>query len=526
MAQLDMMARLDDYLLSVLIFFPILGALVIAILPRSLSRPAAIVVALIEFVLSLQLWVLWDHVPISEQGFRFTQNVPWIPEYGIHYHLAVDGISLLLILLTTFLTPICLLAAWTDISQHRKEFAICFLLLAAAIIGVFTSLDMMLFFTFWEAGLIPMYLLIGVWGGTRRIYAAAKFFLYTMFGSVLMWLAMLYVYFQQPEGARSFDIAAFGEAARRIDSQNPSVAIWLFAAFALAFAIKIPLFPFHTWLPDAHTEAPTAGSVDLAAVLLKTGAYGFIRFAIPFFPEAAHSAAPVMVVLSLIGIIYGALVCMMQTDFKRLVAYSSVSHLGFVMLGIFAALEAERFGDIAMSGATLQMINHGITSGALFLLVGILYERRHTREISEFGGLAKVMPRYLVFFWLAVFASIGLPGLNSFVGEYLILQGVADANFWYAAIASTGVILGAVYLLRATRSVMYGEITNEANRTLPDINPRETFVLASILALAVWIGVYPKPFLDIINPDAATASRRMRADTGDTALTKHKLAQR
>jgi NADH-quinone oxidoreductase subunit M len=416
----------------------------------------------------------------------------------------------MLILLTTFLTPVCLLAAWTDISQHTKEFAICFLLLVAVIIGVFSALDLILFFIFWEASLVPMYLLIGVWGGARRIYASVKFFLYTMIGSVLMWTAMLYVYFQQPEGTRSFDLMSFGRAARDIQSQNPDVALWLFAAFALAFSIKIPLFPFHTWLPDAHTEAPTAGSVDLAAVLLKTGAYGFIRFAIPFFPDAAQAFAPVMIVLSLLGIVYGALVCTMQTDFKRVIAYSSVSHVGFVMLGIFAALSTAResYGALAMTGATLQMVNHGITSAALFLLVGILYERRHTRELSQFGGIGQVMPRYMVLFWVATFASVGLPGLNAFVGEYLILQGVADAEFWYAAVAATGVILGAIYMLRTVRRVMFGEIIHEENRTLRDVNPREMIVVGSVLVFAVWIGLYPKPFLDVIYPDAATVTTR------------------
>jgi NADH-quinone oxidoreductase subunit M len=495
---------LNDYILTILIFFPIAGALLVSVLPRSISRQAAVAVSVIELLLSLHLWAHWGSAPRDEAGYRFAQNSLWIPEFGINYHLGVDGISVMLILLTTFLTPVCLLAAWTDISQHTKEFAVCFLLLVAVIIGVFTALDLILFFIFWEASLVPMYLLIGVWGGARRIYASVKFFLYTMIGSVLMWTAMLYVYFQQPEGTRSFDLMNFGEAARRIQTQSPETALWLFAAFALAFSIKIPLFPFHTWLPDAHTEAPTAGSVDLAAVLLKTGAYGFVRFAIPFFPDAARAFAPIMIVLSLLGIVYGALVCTMQTDFKRVIAYSSVSHVGFVMLGIFAALGAGRYGDLAMTGATLQMVNHGITSAALFLLVGILYERRHTRELSQFGGIGQVMPRYMVLFWIATFASVGLPGLNAFVGEYLILQGVANAQFWYAAVAATGVILGAIYMLRTVRRVMFGEITREENRALKDVNPREMFVVGSVLAFAVWIGLYPKPILDIIYPDAAT----------------------
>lgn len=504
-------------LLTALILLPLVGAVLVALAPRTWARPIAVTLAVLTFGLSLLLLPGWSSGLMEHAGYRFEVNVPWLSNLGVSYHVGVDGLSLWLLLLTTFLTPLVILASWTDIKSRVRAFVICLLLLESALVGVFVALDVVLFYIFWEVVLIPMYLLIGVWGGPRRIYAAIKFFLFTMAGSVLMLAAILYLYLAQPAGTRTFDLPAFLATARQVDATQPGIALWLFAAFTLAFAIKVPLFPLHTWLPDAHTEAPTAGSVMLAAVLLKMGTYGFLRFSIPCFPAAADQAAPLMVSLALIGIVYGALVAMMQTDIKKLVAYSSVSHLGFVVLGIFAALSAGPLGPLAITGASLQMVNHGISTGALFLLVGVLYERRHTREVTAFGGIAQVMPRYTILFWLALFSSIGLPGLNGFVGEYLILQGTVAANFWYAAAAATGVILGAVYMLRMFRAVMFGELTQDANRNLRDVNLREQFVLGITLAVAVLIGVVPGHFLRFIEPDAArvlqSEPHRPRVDT-------------
>jgi len=499
---------LNQNILSILIFLPLVGALLLALLPRRVSREGAIAIGLANFVLSLHLWYHWAATMPAASGYRFEETRDWLPRFNISYAVGVDGISLFLILLTTLLVPLVLLFSWSSITSRAKEFGVCLLLLEGAIVGTFSALDLILFYIFFEAVLVPIYLMMVIWGGPRRVYASIKFLLYTMVGSVLMWVGLLYVYFAG--NATSFGLEHMTRAAMKLDDGQTGVAVWLFAAFALAFAIKSPLFPFHTWQADAYSEAPTGATVMLAAVLAKMGTYGFIRFAIPFFPFAAKAVAPVMITLAIIGIVYGAMVAIKQTDYKRLLAFSSLSHMGFVLLGIFVSLmvgeKQEGYASIAMSGATLQMVNHGITTAALFLLVGMLYERRHTRDIDQFGGLAETMPRFNVLFWIALFASIGVPGLNGFVGEYLILQGTMAVGIWYAFIATTGVILGAVYMLRMFRSMMFGEITIEENKTLKDVNHRESFVVGVLLAVAVFIGVLPNTLLGIINPDAKKAA--------------------
>ncbi len=479
-----------ENILTIIIFLPLLGVLLGAFIPKdnkSAIKWFTLIVSLIEFIVSLFLVVHFDS---SSTGMQFTEKYAWIPVYHIQYQLGIDGLSLLLILLTTFLTPLVLLGSWTYIKKREKEYYLWFLVLETGMIGVFASLDLILFYVFWEAMLIPMYIIIGVWGGPRRIYAAVKFFIYTMFGSLLMLVAIIYLYFAYgtQTGTYTFDLLKLYNLSLPLSTQ-----IWLFAAFALSFAIKVPIFPFHTWLPDAHVEAPTGGSVILAGVLLKMGTYGYMRLAMPLFPIAANAFLPYLAVLAIIGIIYGALVAMMQPDIKKLVAYSSVSHLGFVILGLMA-LNIE-----SVDGAVLQMINHGLSTGALFMLVGMLYERRHTRELSEFGGIAKTMPVFATIFMIATLSSIGLPGLNGFVGEFLILLGSFFANPVYAVLAGTGVILGAVYMLRTYQKVFWGKITNKANEDLHDLSAREIIVMIPILIMIVWIGVYPKPFLNIIH---------------------------
>jgi NADH-quinone oxidoreductase subunit M len=391
-------------------------------------------------------------------------------------------------MLTTFLTPLCVLATWDDIQVRVKEFMVCLLALMSGMIGVFVSLDLFLFYVFWEVMLIPMYLLIGVWGNpARRVYAAIKFFLFTMFGSLLMLVAILVLYFHygKTTGTYTFDLLKMYGASIPFNMQ-----FWMFLAFGLAFAIKVPMFPFHTWLPDAHTEAPTVGSVILAAVLLKMGTYGFLRFNMPMFPEAAHYFVPLFSILAVIGIVYGALVSMMQKDLKRLIAFSSVSHLGFVMLGLFT------FTMPGVQGGIIQMINHGLSTGALFLIVGVIYERRHTRMIAEFGGLCTPMPIYAIIFMIVTLSSIGLPGLNGFVGEFLILLGAFQTNKVYATIAATGVIFAACYMLWMFQRVIFGQVTNEKNKDLKDLSWREIAIFAPLILFIVWIGVYPSTFLD------------------------------
>ncbi|MBI3077268.1 MAG: NADH-quinone oxidoreductase subunit M, partial [Deltaproteobacteria bacterium] len=433
-------------LLTAVVFLPLVGAGVLLFADRAREqtlRQTALGASALTFLLSLPLYFRFD---AGLAGMQFVERAPWIPQWGIAYHLGVDGISLFLVLLTTFLTPLALLASWSAITARVKEFLICMLLLETGMLGVFAALDLFLFYIFWEAMLVPMYFLIGVWGGPQRIYAAVKFLLYTMAGSLLMLVGLLALYFLT--GARSFDLLELYRAPVPAAAQT-----WLFLAFFLAFAFKVPMFPFHTWLPDAHVEAPTAGSVLLAAVLLKMGTYGFLRFSLPLFPVAAEALTPLIAVLALIGILYGALVAMVQPDVKSLVAYSSVSHLGFVVLGLFA------LNPQGLQGGLLQMLNHGLSTGALFLLVGILYERRHTRLIEEFGGLSRVMPAFAAAFLIVTLSSIGLPGLNGFVGEFLILLGAFRQNPTYGVLAALGVILSAIYMLWMFQRVMFGEVT-------------------------------------------------------------------
>jgi len=495
--------NLNASILSCLLFCPIIGAILVALLPRRVAREGAVVVALINFVLSLHLVAHWGEAASSIGGrdFHFQEIASWLPSLGITYHLGVDGLSVLLVLLTAFLTPLVLIASWHSITTRVKEYFVSLLLLEAAIIGVFCALDVILFYVFYEAVLIPAYVLVGIWGGADRARAAIKFFIYTMAGSVLMWVGLLVLYASQ-SGNRSFDYEPMRQAALALGSTPyAAFAPWIFAAFVIAFAIKAPVFPLHTWLTDTYVQAPTGATVIIAALLSKMGIYGMMRFVLPFFPDLSRAAAPIMIGLAIVGIIYGSLIAIRQTEIKRLLAYSSLAHISLIVLGVWAAAIAPKLGDVAMSGAALQMANHGLSTGALFLLAGILLERRGTTEISSFGGVANPMPRFTVLFWIALFASIGLPGLNGFVGEYLILQGAMDAGFVYAALGATGVILGAIYMLKMFRDVMYGEAP-ESLRALPDVSRRETFVLAAVLAVIVWIGVAPQRFLDIVNPSA------------------------
>ena len=480
-------------MLTTIIFLPVIGALILAALKDDKQiKIVALAISLAVFVLSLPLWFGFKAEYGATAAFlgdliQFETNMPWVKSANINYHIGLDGISLLLVMLTTFLTPLCIWGSFGSIKTRPKGYYISFLLLETGMLGVFAALDLVLFYVFWEAMLIPMYLLIGVWGGQNRVYAAVKFILYTMVGSLLMLVGIIWMYFNAVPGVNTFDLLEISKSAV-IPHQ---AQLWLFAAFALAFAIKVPMFPFHTWLPDAHTEAPTAGSVILAGVLLKMGTYGFIRFCIPLFPEAAQQFAGIICVLALIGIVYGALVTILQPDMKRLIAYSSVSHLGFVMLGLFA------FNMEGMQGGTLQMINHGLSTGALFFLIGVIYDRRHTRLIAEYGGLAKVMPKYATIFLIVALSSIGLPGLNGFVGEFMILTGAFKANAAYGVIGATGVILAAVYLLWMYQRVFFGEVTNEKNKGLNDLTHSEMAILCSLLLFIVWIGVHPSTFTGV-----------------------------
>ncbi len=486
---------LAHHILSVILFTPLVGALVLLFIPREMAHAHKIagnVFGALGFLLSLPL-LRWFRPGWG--GFTFEETADWIPSIGAKYHLGIDGISLLLVMLTTFLGMIAILSSWSAIHQRTKEYYILLLLLQTGMIGVFVSLDFFLFYVFWEVMLVPMYFLIGVWGSDRRLYAAIKFFLYTLAGSVVMLLAILALYFYAPVpagGTRTFDVPTLLAAAQHF---SDPLKVWLFWGFFFAFAIKVPMFPFHTWLPDAHTEAPTAGSVILAGVLLKMGTYGFIRFSLPLLPADAAMRARIIhivIVLSLIGIIYGALVCLMQKDMKRLIAYSSVSHLGFCTLGIFALTPN------GLAGSVLQQINHGISTGALFLIVGVLYERRHTRMISEFGGLATPMPNFAAIYLIISLSSLGMPLLNGFIGEFTILQGAFQVSKAWAAWGSLGVVLGAAYLLWLYQRVMFGPVTQFANENLPDLNLREYATLVPLVILAFWIGIYPKPFFALI----------------------------
>ena len=594
------MSFLDSHLLTALTFLPLCGALIALAFPRGEYtgvRGFALAVSLFDFVLAL--WA-WSRFEPTVPGLQLVERMAWVPSFGISYAVGIDGIALLLVMLTTFLAPLVILSTYSSVTDQAREYIVCVLLLQTAMLGALVATDLFLFYVFWEAMLIPMYFLIGVWGGRRRIYAALKFFLYTMAGSLLMLVAILYsVWSVKNDGGLTF---AWEEVANRLQHAHlGGVEPWLFAAFALAFAIKVPMFPFHTWLPDAHVEAPTGGSVILAGVMLKLGTFGFLRYALWMFPRSAAMFLPLIGTLAVIGIIYGAVVAMVQSDLKRLVAYSSVSHLGFVMLGMVAMTVT------GVSGSVLQMVNHGISTGALFLLVGVIYERRHTRELDDFGGLAKVMPLYACVFVAIALSSVGLPGLNGFVGEFLILMGTfqseglaivttteemavagalvvgafaiagvlllaaklarahstgriskvsqlvaiaaalgvaallagppfagfaggvlvrpfialqTDATAFHeifallAVIAGTGVIFAAVYLLWAVQKVFFGPIKHAENEHLADLSLREGLVLAPLLAVAIIMGVYPQPFLDVINPAVEQYAQQFRARAG------------
>jgi NADH-quinone oxidoreductase subunit M len=478
-----------EYLLTILLIIPTLGAAVVLLLPRNSRgaiRATTLVFSLVAFFWSLPLVTGFDS---AASGMQFVQNVPWIRAGGfrIAYHVGIDGISLFLVLLTTVLMPLAILGSW-KVQKNLKPYMALMLLLEAGMLGVFVALDLVLFYFFWEAMLIPMYFLIGVWGGGRRIYAAVKFFIYTAFGSFLMLAALIALYFINH--GDSFDIVQITDRLASGQITMPfHTEMLLFGAFFLAFAIKVPLFPFHTWLPDAHVEAPTAGSVVLAGILLKMGTYGMLRFCLPMFPGASIKLAPYISVLAIIGIIYGALVAMVQPDVKKLVAYSSVSHLGFVVLGIFA------FNLTSIEGATYQMLNHGVSTGALFLLVGMIYDRRHTRLIEDFGGIAHRMPIYAAMFLVIALSSIGLPGLNGFVGEFLILQGTFLSSHTRAAFAAVAVILAAVYMLWMYQRVFMGKVGRDENKSLLDLRMREVLTILPLIVLAIWMGVSSGTFL-------------------------------
>jgi NADH-quinone oxidoreductase subunit M len=489
-----------NHLLSLILFTPLAGAVVLMFVNKrseNAIRWIANLVAMAGFLVSLPLWFAFN---VTNPAYQFVERAEWIPSIGASYYLGVDGFSALMILLTTLMGVIAILSSWTAITERVKEYYIFLLLLQTGMIGAFVSLDFLLFFLFWEVMLVPMYFLIGIWGSDRRLYSAIKFFLYTLVGSVVMLLGILALYFHYHglTGVYSFDITKYQAMSIPFNLQW-----WVFLAFFLGFSIKVPMFPFHTWLPDAHTDAPTAGSVILAAVLLKMGTYGFIRFSLPILPDATKACVWWVVSLSIIGIVYGALVAMAQKDWKRLVAYSSVSHMGMVMLGMFA------LNPVGLTGSIIQQLNHGISTGALFLLVGVVYERRHTREIAEYSGLSKVMPVYATIFMIMTMSSIGLPTLNGFIGEFLILQGAFIANIWWAVAAGSGVVLGAAYMLWLYQRTMFGKVENPKNEKLLDMNAREIATFVPLIILAVWIGIYPAPFLRILAPTVNTVIARV-----------------
>jgi len=497
---------MNEHLLSTILFTPLIGVLVLLFIPgrmKTAIRWWANISAVAGFLVSLPLLLNFNK---ALDGYQFVERVDWIPSLGVQYLIGVDGISLLMVMLTTVMGMLAIFASWDSINEKVKEYYAMFLLQQVGMIGVFISLDFMLFYVFWELVLVPMYFIIGVWGGPRKLYAAIKFFLYTLAGGVLMLLGIITLYLQHlaQTGVATFEIAQL---------MNTQMPMWMeqlvFWSFFVGFAIKVPMFPFHTWLPDAHTEAPTAGSVILAAVLLKMGTYGFIRFSLPLLPNASadRMIVNVLAVLSIIGIIYGALVSLMQQDWKKLVAYSSVSHLGFCTLGIFA------LNHQGIAGSVIQQINHGISTGMLFLIVGVIYERRHTREIKEYGGLAHVMPNYAIVFAFAMLSSAGLPLLNGFIGEFTILQAAFQANMAWGAFAVTGVVFGAAYLLWLYQRTMLGEVTNEKNKGLKDLNWREWAVFVPLMGWAIAIGVYPKPYFDILEKPVAAIVERVNGQT-------------
>lgn len=504
-------------ILSLICFLPMAGALLVifALRDPATIRRFAFGAALLDFLLSVPLWFAF-----VREGplFQFKEGLDWIPSIDVRYELGIDGIALLLVLLTTLLGCLAFLSSWSAIHEREKEYYAFLLLLQTGMLGVFCALDFFLFYVFWEVMLVPMYFLIGIWGGPRRLYASIKFFLYTLVGSVLMLLGLLALYFWNAQGLfgwdgagnpLSFSIEQFHRAGPAMPAD---LQIWIFLALFVGFAIKVPMFPFHTWLPDAHVEAPTAGSVILAGVLLKMGTYGFVRFSLPILPEATRRLVPWMIGLSIVAILYGALCAMAQRDMKKLVAYSSVSHLGFVTLGIFA------LNSPGLSGGVLQMINHGLSTGALFLLVGVLYERRHTRQIADFGGLSAVMPRYATIFLIVTLASIGVPALNGFVGEFTILIGAFSKSWAWAIAATLGIVLGAAYMLWMFQRVFFGPVVHEENRRLKDLSGRELAYLLPIVALCFWIGLYPKPFFRILEKPVAYLVERVAPETAGSAV--------
>jgi len=488
------------WVLTALLVWPLIAGLIVLLLPARLAKYVALGASLVEFALSVPLW--WTFVPAN--GMQFMVDHAWIAGWGIHYTVGVDGISLFMVLLTTFLMPLSILGSWSYITKREGGFYSLLLVLTTGMIGVFVALDLFLFYVMWEVMLIPMYFIIGVWGGENRLYAAIKFFIYTFLGSLLMLVAIIVLYLH---AGRATGIYSFGYAhlLSQVGLLGPS-AWWLFAAFFLAFAIKVPIFPLHTWLPDAHVEAPTAGSVILAGILLKMGTYGFLRFALPFFPSVAlhQNVQLIIVILALIGIIYGGLVAMVQPDFKKLIAYSSVAHLGFVMLGIWALTLQ------SVQGALLIMINHGISTGALFFLVGMIYERRHSRLIDAYGGIARVVPLFAAILTIVSLSSIALPGTNGFVGEFLVLVGSFRTYPIATALATTGVIVAAAYLLTALQRVIFNPLSNPENEKLADLTPRELAVLVPLLVCILWVGIYPKPFLRRMEPSARQLIEQVR----------------
>jgi NADH-quinone oxidoreductase subunit M len=502
-------------LLGLVTFLPLTAGLLLLSTGRQLPvvvwRAAGLLASFATFGLALGLWVGYDAV---DGGYQFVERLEWLPEFGIHYFVGIDGISLPLVLLTTFLVPLAMLATFRDIEKSARSYIFFMLFLETGMLGAFVSLNLFVFYIFWEVMLIPMYFLVGIWGGPRRVYAAIKFFLFTMLGSMLMFLALLVVYrlnFEQGGGVLNFDWVGLpgSHTLGILDTRIPlaGAAEWwrtqpvLFAAFAIAFAVKVPMVPFHTWLPDAHVEAPTGASVVLAGVLLKLGAYGFLRFALPLFPDAAIAATPLILGIAVTGIVYGSLIAMVQRDIKRLVAYSSIAHLGFVILGIFA------FNSQGISGGVLQMVSHGLATGALFILIGFLYRRRQTRDIDDFGGVARPMPVFAALFGVVMMASIGLPGLSGFAGEFLILLGTFSASPWIAALACSGLVLGAAYMLWMYRRVMLGPVANAENRGLIDLDWLERSVIAAIILPILWIGVQPDSALRRIEPAAVATLR-------------------
>jgi len=483
---------MNEVILSLITFLPLLGVFLLLFIPKEnhgLLRGFTLAVTVLVFLVSLPLVTGF----VTNAEYQFVQNIPWIQAgpFKMNYHVGIDGISLWLVMLTTFIMPIAVLSTWTAVEEKVKGYMACLLLLQVGMLGAFISLDLFLFYIFWEVMLIPMYFIIGIWGGKNRIYAAVKFFIYTMVGSLLMLVAIIALYFKgMSAGVTDFSLVNFFGM-----NLDPATQTWMFLAFALAFAIKVPMFPLHTWLPDAHTEAPTAGSVILAAVLLKMGTYGYVRFAMPLFPNAVQQFTPLIATLSVIGIIYASLVAMVQDDVKKLVAYSSVAHLGIVMLGVFA------LNQMGLQGGMLQMLNHGVSTGALFLIVGFIYERRHTRLIADFGGLAKQMPVFATIFMIVTFSSIGLPGTNGFVGEILVLVGAFESSLrWYAVVASSGVILSAVYMLWMFQRVMFGKLDNPKNQKLQDLNAREIALMVPLIFLIFFMGLYPAPFISTMAP--------------------------